>query len=169
MERRSVEAIVEALNRAGARYLIAGGLAVVAHGHVRFTADVDVVLDPERGNLERALKALAGLGYRPRAPVELIEFADAAKRAAWARDKGMTVFSLFSPEHPATEVDLFLDAPIDFAAAYMKARREEVAPGVAATFVGYDDLVAMKTASGRPMDLQDVRELNQLHRRNETR
>src|SRR5262245_30832295 len=111
MERRSVEAIVEALNRAGARYLIAGGLAVVAHGHVRFTADVDVVLDLERGNLERALAALAGLGYRPRAPVELIEFADAAKRTAWARDKGMTVFSLFSAEHPATEVDLFLDAP----------------------------------------------------------
>ena len=165
MERRSVEAIVEALNCADARYLIAGGLAVVAHGHVRFTADVDVVLDLDRGNLERALNALAGLGYRPRAPVDLIEFADAGKRAAWARDKGMTVFSLFSPEHPATEVDLFLDAPIDFAAAYAKARREEVAPGVTATFVGYDDLVAMKTASGRPMDLQDVRELDQLHRR----
>ena len=47
MERRSVEAIVEGLNRAQVRYLIVGGLAVVAHGFVRFTADIDLVLDPD--------------------------------------------------------------------------------------------------------------------------
>lgn len=47
MERRSVEAIVRALNDAGVRYLIAGGVAVVAHGYVRFTADLDVILDLE--------------------------------------------------------------------------------------------------------------------------
>ncbi len=35
MTKRSVEAIVDALNAAGVRYLIAGGLAVVAHGYVR--------------------------------------------------------------------------------------------------------------------------------------
>jgi len=45
--KRSVEAIVDALNAAGVRYLIAGGLAVVAHGYVRFTADVDLILDLE--------------------------------------------------------------------------------------------------------------------------
>jgi hypothetical protein len=47
MQRRSIEAIVQALDAANVRYLIAGGLAVVAHGHLRFTADVDLVLDPE--------------------------------------------------------------------------------------------------------------------------
>jgi hypothetical protein len=47
MERRSVETIMEALNHAGVRYLVVGGLAVVAHGVVRFTADIDLVLDPE--------------------------------------------------------------------------------------------------------------------------
>ena len=39
MERRSIEVIIRALNEAHVRYLIAGGLAVVAHGYVRFTAD----------------------------------------------------------------------------------------------------------------------------------
>jgi hypothetical protein len=33
MERHSVEAIVGALNVANVRYLVAGGLAVVAHGY----------------------------------------------------------------------------------------------------------------------------------------
>ncbi len=41
MERGSVEAIVAALNENQVQYLIVGGLAVVAHGYVRFTADVD--------------------------------------------------------------------------------------------------------------------------------
>jgi len=44
MEVRSVEAIVRALNTAEVEYLIVGGLAVNAHGFVRLTRDVDLVL-----------------------------------------------------------------------------------------------------------------------------
>ena len=41
MKLESVSAIVEALNAAKVRYLVAGGLAVVAHGYLRFTNDLD--------------------------------------------------------------------------------------------------------------------------------
>ncbi len=37
MKLTSFEALVAALESAGVRYLIAGGLAVVAHGYARFT------------------------------------------------------------------------------------------------------------------------------------
>ena len=40
-----LENIVAALNTAEVNYLIAGGLAVVAHGYVRVTMDVDLVID----------------------------------------------------------------------------------------------------------------------------
>ncbi len=40
----SFESIVRALNEAGVRYLIAGGLAVNAHGYLRFTNDIDFVI-----------------------------------------------------------------------------------------------------------------------------
>ena len=156
MEKRSVEAIVGALNAANVRYLVAGGLAVVAHGYVRFTADVDLILDFEPANVTRAMKALAALGYRPRAPVALNEFADAAKRAQWVREKGLTVFSLFSAEHPATEVDLFVEAPLDFEQAYRTARLMEVAPSLPATFVGFTDLLHLKQQAGRAQDLLDI-------------
>ena len=43
MEKRSVEAVVRGFNEAQVRYLIAGGVAVVAHGYVRFTADLDLI------------------------------------------------------------------------------------------------------------------------------
>jgi len=162
MERRSLEAIVRALNEAGVRYLIVGGLAVVAHGLVRFTADIDLVLDPEEAALRKAVAALSALGYRPRAPVEFTEFADAAKRSHWVREKGLSVFSTFSGEHRATEVDLFVESPFDFSRAYERADRFEVAPGLMATIVCLEDLIEMKQRAGRPQDLQDVEGLRSL-------
>lgn len=161
MRRESVEAIVSGLNHARARYLIVGGLAVVAHGYLRFTADVDLVLDPEPGSLTRAVEALTTLGYKPRAPVSFRDFEDPAKRESWVREKGMTVFSLFSTEHAATEIDLFVEPPFDFERAYSHAARMEVAPGATGTFVSREDLIAMKRKAGRPRDLEDVEGLSE--------
>lgn len=39
VERSSLEILFGALERAGARYLVAGGLAVLAHGYLRLTLD----------------------------------------------------------------------------------------------------------------------------------
>lgn len=168
MERRSIEAVVRALNQADVRYLVCGGLAVVAHGYVRFTADIDLFLELGEENLRRALAALDGLGYRPRAPVALAEFADAAKRRAWVAQKGLTVFSLDSLEHPATEIDLFVEPPLDFDAAYARAVRLEVAPGLPATFVSCEDLLTMKRQAGRAQDVEDIEKLSTLRRARET-
>jgi hypothetical protein len=84
MKRDSVMAIVSALNDNQVRYLVVGGLAVVAHGYVRFTADVDLLLSVEPDNLRRAVDALSGLGYRARAPVDFNDFVNPAKRHEWA-------------------------------------------------------------------------------------
>ncbi len=162
MERSSVEAIVAALNAAQVRYLIAGGLAVVAHGHVRFTADVDLVLSLEPENIMRAVSALGGLGYRPRVPVPFGALADAQQRDVWARERAMTVFSVYSDEHPATEVDIFVDAPLDFEVAYAARSQMTVAAGVTASFVGLRDLLQMKRQAGRPQDVMDIDALTAL-------
>ncbi len=71
----------------------------------------------------------------------------------------MTVFSLSSPDHPATEVDLFLETHFDFTAVYDRCSRLEVAPGLVASFVGLDDLVEMKRKAGRQQDLLDAERL----------
>lgn len=164
MERRSVETIVRSLDDAGVRYLVVGGLAVVAHGFLRFTADIDLVLDPDPDAMRRAVAALAGLGYTPRAPVPFEEYADPEKRATWMREKGLAVFSVFSAAHRATEIDLFLEPPFDFETVYARARRFEVGPGVTATFVDLPDLIELKRRVGRPQDLQDVAALESVRR-----
>lgn len=162
MERRSLAALARSLESAHVRYLIVGGMAVVAHGYVRLTVDVDLVLDPDRESLLRAVEALSSLGYVPRAPVPFSAFADPAQRRIWATEKGLTVFSLFSAEHKATELDLFLEPPFDFDWAHARALRLTMETGETLWFVSKADLVEMKRAAGRPRDLQDVEKLLEL-------
>ena len=72
MELRSVESIVKSLNAAGVRYLIAGGMAVVAHGYLRLTMDLDLILDLNEENLRAAVSALAArLAIAPSRPCRL--------------------------------------------------------------------------------------------------
>jgi hypothetical protein len=163
MTRHSVEAVVASLETAGVRYLIVGGLAVVAHGHVRFTAHVDLVLAPDPDNLRRAITALEGQGYGPRAPVAFAAFLDAGERARWQREKGMVVFSASSPRHPATQVDLFLEAPFEFEAAWQRSVVMQISPQIAARFIALADLRAMKRAAARPVDLLDLAALARVH------
>ena len=128
VEKNEVQEIIRALNDSRVRYLIVGGLAVVAHGYVRFTADLDLVLAVDEPNLRQAVDALQMLDYQPRAPVPFEQFIDPAMRNKWASEKGMRVFSLFSLTNPKTEVDLFLEPPLDFTPAYDRALRSTTAP-----------------------------------------
>ena len=53
MEVRSIEMVVKALNDAKVKYLVVGGVAVVAHGYERFTRDLDLVIGLEAENIRR--------------------------------------------------------------------------------------------------------------------
>ena len=117
----SFDALVRALDGASVRYVVAGGLAVNAHGYLRFTRDVDLVLQLSPENIEAAFSALAGIGYRPIVPITAADFTNPAKRSAWAREKGMTVLNFWSEQHRDTPVDLFVTEPFDFEAEYGRA------------------------------------------------
>lgn len=156
MKLSSFDALVSALDRAGAvRYLIAGGLAVNAHGYLRFTKDVDVVLQLVPDNVERAFAALAGLGYRPLVPVTSAQFADAATRERWVRDKGMQVLQFWSDSHRETPVDIFVTEPFDFEEEYRKALVKPLGR-TDVRFVSIPTLIRMKQAAGRLQDKIDI-------------
>jgi predicted nucleotidyltransferase len=156
-----IEEVLEALNQAQVRYLVVGGVAVVLHGYLRTTADLDLVVQLEPDNVRRALAALASRDYRPRAPVPAHAFADADTRRQWVRQKQLTVFSLWSASHPALEVDLFVEEPFDFDAVYARAIRVRL-DRTEATLINLDDLLALKRLAGRPVDQQDVAALEAL-------
>ncbi len=156
MDAGDFDALFDALNAAQVRYLVVGGVAVVLHGHPRLTADIDIVLSLERENVLAALRALTTLGYRPRAPVDVDDFADPEVRKGWIDEKGLTVFSLWSPEHPATEIDLFVTEPFPFDETYSRATTVDLGTTLVRV-VSVDDLIALKIRAGRAKDLEDVR------------
>ncbi len=152
------EPLFRALNDAGIRYVVVGGLAVVLHGHPRLTVDVDLVVDLEPEAAKRAIETLVGLGLRARVPVDPVGFADAGTRERWSRERGMQVFSLSDPSNPLRVVDLFVESPIPFEDLWSRA----VSLPLRATRVrvaSIPDLIRMKRASGRPMDADDVAHL----------
>ncbi len=159
--RGRVEWVLASLERARVRYLVVGGVAVVLHGYLRTTLALDLVLQLEQANVERALEALAELGFQPQAPVPLSSFADPQIRETWLHEKNMTVFSLWHPEHPGFAVDLFVQEPFDFDTVYQRALRVPL-QATEATVVSREDLMIMKRAAGRALDLDDVTALSEL-------
>ena len=156
-----IERVLEALNRARVRYLVAGGVAVVLHGYLRTTADLDLIVQLEPDNARRALHALGALGYEPPAPVPAEQFADASIREQWIRDKNLEVFSLWSDESPGLEVDLFVRELFDFDKVY-DSTKELRLETTTVRVVPRRLLIEMKKQAGRPRDLEDVEALEQL-------
>lgn len=155
-----VERVLAALEKAGVRYLVVGGVALVLHGYLRTTIDLDLVLQLDPDNLEKALTTFGDLGFVPQAPVPLHSFADPANREIWTQEMHMVVFSLWHPDHRGFAVDLFLQEPFDFEVAYLGALKVQL-QGVEATVLSRQDLVEMKRATGRPRDLEDIEILSE--------
>ena len=157
-----LESLFRELNDQGGRYIVVGGLAVVLHGHLRATGDIDLLVDFEAGQVARTLAVLEGAGFQPYVPVPASDFADPAKRAAWVRDKGMLVFSL-RPTSGVPMVDLFLEHPISFDQVWGRSL-EVLMRGVPVRIASIDDLIALKRLAGRPEDLTDIEALSAIKR-----
>ncbi|HWM24628.1 MAG TPA: hypothetical protein VNP98_07380 [Chthoniobacterales bacterium] len=57
-------ALCRALNEQAARYLIVGGFAIIHHGYLRATEDIDLLLDGDMENQTRVKRALETLPDR---------------------------------------------------------------------------------------------------------
>lgn len=159
-------ALIEALDRERVRFLVVGGLAVAAHGYLRFTKDVDLVVELDPGNVERAFTALRSAGYLPHAPVTATQFADPETRDRLIREKHLVVLAFWSDRHRETPVDVFVSEPFPFGEEYEAALVKELAPGLPVRFLRREALVRMKRAAGRPQDLLDAQELEDLGEEN---
>lgn len=159
MRAASVRAILRALSEAKVRFLVAGGLAVNAHGVVRLTHDVDLVIQLHPDNIRYAFQALERIGYRPSVPVTDAQFADDATRQDWIEQKGMQVLNFWSDEHRETPLDVFVTEPFPFDEEYEKAAVRAVAGMDDVRFVSLPTLLRMKEAAGRKKDMGDIEDL----------
>ena len=144
----------------GVDFIIVGGFAVVAHGYVRATKDVDICPDPAADNLDRLSAALAELEAEPlglddfapedfdlRPDLEGLQFGgNWTLRTRYGRlDVLQHIKGLGGDEGGWKEL----------------ARRaiERKFGGHDCLFCGYEELLAMKRAAGRPQDEIDIKSL----------
>jgi hypothetical protein len=98
--------LFKALNDAKVQYVIVGGLATVLHGYARFTADIDLVINLQQQEAEKAIKAILACGLKARLPVDPMQFAGKAIRETWIKEKNMLVFSFYQPDNPQGRIKL---------------------------------------------------------------
>jgi predicted nucleotidyltransferase len=68
--------ICRSLNAAGARYVLIGGFAVIAHGDTRFTKDIDLLIDDSPENVAQVKRGLAVLADNAAADVKATDVRD---------------------------------------------------------------------------------------------
>lgn len=157
----NVRQIFAALNDAQVDYVVVGGLAVILHGYLRATADLDLAIGLSPDNARRGMQSLAAIGLQPRLPVPLADFADADKRADWLQNRNMLVFPLWDPSNPLRSVDVFIDEPVQFSDLLAHALVKDL-DGLRVRIASIPHLVEMKRRAGRPRDLEDIDKLQQI-------
>ncbi|HEX4343661.1 MAG TPA: nucleotidyltransferase [Verrucomicrobiae bacterium] len=163
MKANSFAAIVKALNAANVRFLVVGGLAVNAYGYSRFTHDVDIVIRLTKKDIFLLFSALKKIGYRPRSPITVEEFADPKIRKALIKDKNMLVLQMWSDEHRETPLDIFVQEPFIFATEYKSALVEQL-DKEPVRIISLKTLIRLKKKAGRDQDRIDVANLAEIQK-----
>lgn len=135
--------MLEALARFDVDYLVVGAYALAAHGIVRATEDIDIVVRPTRENAARVIDAIRAFG----APVEA---------------HGVTAADFESPETvyqiglPPRRIDLLTSlSGVSFDEACEGAVVGDLG-SVRPRFIGRLALIRNKRSAGRGKDLVDV-------------
>jgi hypothetical protein len=149
------------LQAANVRYALVGGLAVTLHGHLRSTADIDIVLALDDENLARFVSYFKRAGWVPVLPLPFDALLDASQRADWIANRNVKVFAVHHPKKRSMTLDVLLVTPIPAAQIVQRAVSLPLL-GENVTVAAIDDLIEMKRAVGRPVDLSDVAALRKL-------
>ncbi|SBT05639.1 conserved hypothetical protein [Candidatus Accumulibacter aalborgensis] len=153
--------LFRALDGENVRYVLIGGLALNIHGVERATMDIDLMLAMDAENLAAFRRAAEGLGMTPVLPVSMKDFSDPETLQQWISEKHMLAFALRSQELSAPTVDILVQPKVAFDIAW--ARHVEKNLGdIRVRLVHIDDLIALKTGTGRQRDVADVNALERL-------
>jgi hypothetical protein len=134
----------ELLNAKGVDYLVVGGYALAAHGHPRYTGDIDFWVRATPDNITRLLRSLDDFGF--------------GSLGLTASD--FSTDTVVQLGQPPRRIDLLtaIDG-VSFEDCF--ARREQVElAGVPLNIIGLADFKTNKRATGRLKDLADLESLD---------
>ena len=140
--------VIDAFNNNQVHFLVFGGFAVNFYGYNRYTADLDLWIDPSPSNLQNVGLAIFQLGF---------------EKSDNLNDFLSQKTIMLRIVEGVEKVDLLLkiNIPKSFAECSEQAVPSESIFGKV-HFIHYDDLIDEKIRSKRPKDLIDVDQLRTL-------
>ena len=145
----ALRALRDGLQALGVPWMIIGGVAVIAHGVPRYTADVDATVSASDEPLERIFDVFARQHVVARIDGAL----------AFARERQVLLL-----RHEPSGVDLDVSlAWLPFEIEALRRSETRDYGGVPIRIPRPDDLVIYKLVAARPRDLEDVERLLLLH------
>ncbi len=136
--------LIRLLNEESVEYVVLGGHAVIAHGYLRTTGDIDIFIGPTDQNAGRILRALERFGYT-NGEFERNDFTRVPNYLSFSRYDGWIDLLTFT-------------LGVTFDECY-KNRVVLDTEGVPVNFISLSDLIRNKQATGRPQDLRDLENL----------
>jgi predicted nucleotidyltransferase len=140
----SFRPFIELLNSKGVEYVIVGGFALAFHGRPRYTGDIDFLIRSTAENAGKLAAVLAEFGFA---------------------SLGLTVDDLVRPDsivqlgYPPNRIDLLTSLSGVDAESVWEARVEGELDGLPIHFIGREELIRNKRASGRAQDRADLEAL----------
>lgn len=145
--RKDFKEFLSCLNDHEVRFLIVGAFALAWHGHPRYTGDIDLLLQPEPENAGRLLAALKIFGFG---------------------SLGLQEADFIEPDRiiqlgvAPVRIDLLTSITgVDWERAWagsVEGRYDTVA----VRYLGRDEYIANKKATGRHKDLADIEALGEI-------
>ena len=145
-----IRELLDALSNQDVEFVVIGGLALPANGYVRATKDLDIVPSPEPANLRRLASALRDLDAE-------VDLGDLDGELGIEPDaEGLGLGGNWVLQTKFGRLDILQD--VAGIRSYAQLRQGAIEDG-GVFYAGYEDLISMKAAAGRPQDLIDIDEL----------
>jgi predicted nucleotidyltransferase len=153
--------IFKEFNNKKIKYIVVGGVALNFYGIPRMTYDIDLLIALEDENLRRFLSLMKKWGFRPKVPVNIMDFAIENKRKGWIKNKNMKAFNLVNPKWPISEMDIIIDTPVNYEKASKNFKIFRL-QGISIPVISMIDLIKMKQTANRIQDKQDIKNLKKI-------
>ena len=142
------EDFVKLLNLHEVEYMVVGGYALAFHGKPRHTGDLDIWIRISEKNAMRMLQALKGFGM---------------SSIGFKKDDFLKPGYITQIGYPPLRIDILnsIDG-VEFKDAIQNMLRLEIENDFAINYIGLNDFVKNKQASGRSQDLADIQQIQKI-------
>jgi hypothetical protein len=141
--------IIDAFKEKKIPFAVVGGYALALQGLVRSTVDVDLVLNLKLSDFSHAEAALKEIGLTSRIPVRAKDVI--SMREEFIEKKNLVEWSFVDFAEPSRQVDIIITENL------RDLKTTTISVGTRKLSVAtLEELIRMKTVSGRPQDLVDI-------------